>query len=59
MSNRVLNLNLIQHRPILKLNRNRIANRTFFRVVVIYAEGLLFFADYLCAEFVDAWVGGA
>lgn len=55
---RVLDLDLVEHRTVLQLDEQRISDRAFFRVVVVDAEILILDTMDLGTKCVDARVGG-
>jgi hypothetical protein len=55
---RVLDLDLVEHRTVVQLDEQRISDRAFFRVVVVHAETLILDTMNLGTKCVDAWVGG-
>lgn len=57
VANGVLNLDLVEHGPVVKGDQECVADGAFGRVVVFYAEALLLDTVDLSAECVDAWVG--
>jgi hypothetical protein len=57
MTNGVLHFHLIQLRPVIQLNRNRVSDGPLFGVMILDAETLVFDAADLGAEFVDTRIG--
>ena len=58
VTNRVLDLDLVKNRTIIKLDEQRISDRAFFRVVIVHTEAPVLDAMNLDTKCVDARVGG-
>ena len=58
MSDRVLDLNFVQDGTVIQLDRNRVTDGTFSRVMVVNAKALVFNTGDLGTECVNAWVRG-
>lgn len=56
MSNRILNNNLVQDGSIVQLDKKSVADGALLGIVVVGAESLLFDAEDLRAESIDARV---
>ena len=58
VSDRVLDLNFVQDGTVIQLDRNRVTDGTFSRVMVVNAKALVFNTGDLGTECVNAWVRG-
>ena len=58
MSNGIFNFNFIQNRPIVQLNQEGVADRTFRRVMVFHTEAFFLYTVDLGTEGIDSWVSG-
>jgi hypothetical protein len=59
VANWVLDLNFIQNGAIIESNEQSVADRTLIGGVVLFAEPLIFNAENLGAEFVNARISGS
>jgi hypothetical protein len=58
VSNRILNFNFIQNRPIIQLNQEGVADGTLGRLVVFHTEAFLLYTVDLGTEGINTWVSG-
>lgn len=58
MPNWVLDLDLVKYRAIVQLDKQRISDRAFFRVMVLNTEAFVLDTINLGTKCVDTWVSG-